>query len=107
MRRARFLPILVALIGTIVFMAPRLAKSYLAQYSAAGGSVAPAHWDFSQFPVQWSLNPTIGSNVSGAATPDSVVAASFSTWVAAPNTAISLSRGADNQLSSPAFDGVN
>jgi hypothetical protein len=57
--------------------------------------------------VQWSLNPATGSNVAGAANSADVVAASFSTWIGAPNAAISLPRGADNQLSAPAFDGVN
>lgn len=107
MRRARFLPILVTLIAAIALLSPKLAKSYLAQYSAAGTGAVPAHWDFSQFPVQWSLNPTLGTNITGAASPADVVAASFATWMAAPNAAISVSRAADNQLSAPAFDGVN
>src|SRR5438874_5283331 len=107
MNRLRLTPILIALIVAVVLISPKLAKSYLAQYSAGAGGVTPAHWDFSQFAVQWSLNPASGSNVTGAANPADVVAASFSTWIAAPNAAISLSRGADNQLSAPAFDGVN
>ncbi|HLH05757.1 MAG TPA: matrixin family metalloprotease [Terriglobales bacterium] len=46
-------------------------------------------WDFSAFPVQWDLNPTTGSNISGTTTVHDVIAASFATWAGAPNAALS------------------
>jgi hypothetical protein len=71
------------------------------------GTTNRDHWDFSAFQVQWNLNPSAGTNISGSRAPADVIAASFATWMAAPNTAISISRGADSSLTSHAFDGVN
>jgi hypothetical protein len=106
MKCLRFAPIVFALAvaGTLLF--PRPAKSYLSQYAGPKGSNTRARWDFSDFAVQWSLNPATGTNVSGGNLQDTVTAA-FATWSTAPNTALPLSRGADSQISSPAFDGVN
>ena len=106
MKCLRFAPIVFALAiaGTLLF--PRPAKSYLSQYAGPKGSNTRARWDFSDFPVQWNLNPATGTNVSGGNLQDTVTAA-FNTWSTAPNTALPLSRGADSQISSPAFDGVN
>ena len=106
MKYLRFAPFAfaLALAGALLF--PRPAKSYLSQYAGPKGSATRARWDFSGFPVQWNLNPTTGANVSGGNLQDTVTAA-FTTWSTAPNTAVSLSRGADSQVSSPAFDGVN
>lgn len=106
MKNPRFVPILIALVTLTVLFSPKLVRSYLAQPSGGSGSVVNARWDFSQFPVQWNLNPSAPSNVSGG-NPVDVIAASFATWLSAPNTAISISRGADTQVSAPAFDGVN
>jgi Matrixin len=46
-------------------------------------------WDFTAFPVQWNLNPTIGSNITGSATAHDVIAAAFATWATAPNAGLS------------------
>jgi hypothetical protein len=96
----------VAAIAVAVVLSPKLAKSYLNQFTAQSG-VAKARWDFSAFPVQWNLNPAAAGNVTGGAQIQDVVGAAFATWIAAPNTALTISRGADSQLTAPAFDGVN
>jgi len=107
MNKIRVAPVVLALLAAAAFLWPKPAKSYLAQYNAHNGAVSRAHWDFSQFPVQWNFNPAAASNVSGAAPAQDVIATSFTTWMAAPNTAISISRGGDTQISSAGFDGVN
>lgn len=106
MKFLRISPFLVAIAIAAVLLFPRSAKSYLAQYAGPSGSATPARWDFSDFPVQWNLNPVVGTNVSGGNVQE-VVAAGFATWSAAPNTALALSRGPDSQASGPAFDGIN
>lgn len=94
----------LAIAGALLF--PRPAKSYLSQYAGPKGSATRARWDFSDFPVQWNLNPAAGTNVSGGNLQDTVTAA-FTTWNTAPNTSLSLTRGADSHILSPAFDGIN
>jgi len=107
MKKIRFAPVVLALIAATALLWPRPAKSYLSQYNVHNGAVSRAHWDFSQFAVQWNLNPAAAANVSGAGQAQDVVATSFASWMAAPNTEISVSRGGDTQVSSPGFDGVN
>lgn len=102
----RFAPFTFALVIAGALLFPRPAKSYLSQYAGPTGIATRVRWDFSDFPVQWNLNRITGTNVSGGNLQDTVTAA-FATWSTAPNTALSLSRGADSQISSPAFDGVN
>lgn len=99
-------PVALALTIGAALLFPRPAKSYLSQYAGTKGAATRARWDFGDFPVQWNLNPATGTNVSGGALQDAVTAA-FATWSTAPNTALSLSRGTDSQISSPAFDGIN
>ena len=106
MKKIRFAPVVLALIAVVGFLWPKPAKSYLSQYNH-NGAVSRVHWDFSQFAVQWNFNPAAASNVSGAGQAQDVVANSFATWMAAPNTAISVSRGGDTQVASAGFDGVN
>ncbi len=55
----------------------------------------PDHWDFTAFPVTWNLNPAKGGNITGNNSVASVMQAAFNTWMSAPNTALSVSRGAD------------
>lgn len=106
MKYLRLAPLALALAigGALLF--PRPAKSYLSQYAGTKGSATRARWDFSDFPVQWNLNPATAANVSGGNLQDAVTAA-FAAWSTAPNTALALTPGADSQVSSPAFDGVN
>lgn len=59
------------------------------------GTGAPAmdRWNFNGFPVLWNLNPQTGSNVQGSRSVHDVIAASFATWLAAPNATINVSEG--------------
>ncbi|HVH88083.1 MAG TPA: matrixin family metalloprotease [Terriglobales bacterium] len=107
MKSFRFFPLILVLVTAALLIFPRPAKSYLSQYAGSAGNMNRARWDFSDFPVQWSMNPAAASNVAGATTPQQVVTAAFATWTSAPNAAIPISRGPDTQVSAPAFDGVN
>ena len=107
MKTFRFASDLVALIfALVILLQTKPAKSYLVQHLPGNGTVNRARWDFSAFPVQWSINPT-ASNVTGGAQIQDVIATSFATWIAAPNTSISVSRAADSQTTGPAYDGIN
>ena len=81
------------------------AASWLAQFTApaGGGSPSQDHWDFSAFSVQWSLNPTTGSNISGSRNVSDVITASFATWTSAPGATLGISRGADSSSTSAGF----
>ncbi|HWR37541.1 MAG TPA: matrixin family metalloprotease [Clostridia bacterium] len=80
--------------------------SYVSMYTHGTGGAQPDHWDFTAFPVTWSLRPGTGSNVTGNRPAADVIQASFATWQAAPNTSISVARGPDT-MASGGFDGVN
>jgi hypothetical protein len=57
-------------------------------------------WDMSAFAVQWNLNPnTTGAKITGSQSVAQVMAASFATWIAAPNTNVTVTRGADSSVS--------
>src|SRR5690348_11564832 len=106
MKCLRFAPLAFSLAIAAALLFPRPAKSYLSQYTGAKGTATRARWDFGDFPVQWNLNPATAANVSGENLENTVTAA-FATWSTAPNTALALTRGADSQVLSPGFDGVN
>lgn len=85
------------------------ASSHLAEYVRPSGSSSPqpSRWNLSAFPVTWSLNPQTGGNIQGSRSVADVIQASFNTWTAAPNTALSVSRAGDSHLTASAADGVN
>jgi hypothetical protein len=65
-------------------------------------------WDFTAFPVQFSVNTNVGSNVlGGGGAAVAAVTAGFNTWNHAPNASISVSRGSDVANTAAAFDGIN
>ncbi|HEY7098089.1 MAG TPA: matrixin family metalloprotease [Terriglobales bacterium] len=53
-------------------------------------------WSLSSFPIQWNINPSIGSNITGATGVATVITNSFATWMSAPNTSLPVSRGPDS-----------
>ncbi len=89
--------LLVAL-AAIVLVMP--GYSYLPNYTSSSSGPLPDHWDFSAFPVQWNLNPSAGSNITGSRSVADVISAAFATWVTAPNAALQVSRGADSGVTS-------
>ena len=90
--------LLLLLAAAVVLVTP--SYSYLPNYTSAGSGPLMDHWDFSAFPVQWNLNPSTGSNVSGTRSVADVMNAAFATWQAAPNATIQVSRGADTTVAS-------
>jgi len=56
-------------------------------------------WSVSAFPIQWNLNASAGSNVTGSAGVASVIGSSFATWIAAPNTTLPVTQGANSSVS--------
>ena len=104
MMRARAVLTLVVLACVAVLMVSP-AASWLPQFTApvGGGTPQPDHWDLSAFSLQWNLNPATGSNVSGSRAVADVIQASFNIWTAAPNTTLSISRGADSSATSAGF----
>lgn len=96
-----------AMLMIIALIAAVPAFSHLADRTAAGGIVARDHWASSSFPIQWSLNPSINSNVQGSRSVADVMQSSFNTWTAAPNAALSVVRTGDSGKTTSGFDGVN
>src|SRR5438445_2451200 len=75
------------------------APSYLSEVTASGGNVSINRWDFTAFAVQWNLNPSAGSNISGSRSAVDVMKAAFDTWTSAPNALLPAARGADSGVS--------
>src|SRR2546430_3612414 len=85
---------LLALAAALLVAVP--AFSVLPQLTSS----QPDHWSLTAFAVQWNLNPsTSGAKISGSQSVAQVMQASFDTWDAAPNTALSISHGADSSVS--------
>jgi hypothetical protein len=89
---------LAGLAVAFVLFAVRPAFSWLPQYTGSSSNVD--RWDFTSFPVTWSLNPTVGTNVQGNRDVHTVIAASFQTWESAPNTSLSVSEGTPSSVGS-------
>jgi hypothetical protein len=79
------------------------AKSYLAQYAQKN---SPDHWP-TQAAVTWNINSSTNGNVVGGGSLSDIVKTSFAAWSAAPNTAISVSQGANSSKTAKGNDGTN
>jgi hypothetical protein len=91
-----------------VLLVARPAWSYLHQVQGNASAPAKIRWDFTAFSVQWSINPdTSSAKVSGDRDPADVIAASFQTWLTAPNVALSASRAGETSVNANRLDGVN
>jgi len=77
------------------------ASSYLNSFSGS----TPDHWATPN--ITYSINPNHGSNIQGNRSVQDVVVTAFNTWDAAPNTSVTLTRGADSTKTSSGNDGVN
>jgi hypothetical protein len=82
------------------------AHSYLGEVTQ---SDAQLKWNFApgSFAVQWSLNPSTGSNITGGRSVADVIQSAFNTWTTAPNASIPVTRGPDSPKVANAEDGVN
>lgn len=86
-RRPVFLAFLALLVAACFLAVP--AFPFLPEFT---GSQAD-RWSLTAFPLQWNLNPAVGSNVTGSGSVTSVIANSFATWVNAPNTNLPATAG--------------
>src|SRR3954451_20441353 len=91
----------------IALYPPLPASSHLNDLTTSSNGPQPDHWAVSAFPVQWNVNPAHGSNIQGSRSVADVIQASFNTWVGAPNTAISATRGPDSGATASGFDSTN
>jgi hypothetical protein len=94
MKRAIVIFIVVALVALP-------ASSYLFNFTDRNRD----HWP--AMPVSWTLNPQRSSNIHGSRSVEAVMTASFATWVAAPNAAITVSRTADTSSKETGNDDHN
>ena len=60
---------------------------------AGGGTPQVDHWSTSSFPIQWDINPAIGSNITGTGDVTTIINNSFGPWITAPNTSLPASPG--------------
>jgi hypothetical protein len=100
----------VALMAVFVGLGILLAApafSFVPLYTRSGGTANPDRWDFSAFPVSFTINTNTNSNITGNRSAADAITASFATWQGAPNTALNVSRGPDTTQTSKGFDGVN
>jgi hypothetical protein len=80
------------------------ALSYLNEYTGQ----TPDHWDFAAFPVTYSINPNVGSNIKGGSTAAvAVIQSSFDTWNTSPNAAVNITNAGSSSATSNGNDGVN
>lgn len=91
----------MSLASTLVFVVP--AFSFLPQFTASHVD----QWDFSAFSVQWNINPSVGSNITGSGTVTSLIASSFSTWTTAPNANLSVTQGPNSSVSKESSSPAN
>ena len=97
----------LSLLVLMVFAVSQLASPYVISLTNANGPVRD-HWARDSFAIQWHMNPNKGGNIDESGnTVGNVIAASFNTWMAAPNASISISRGADTTVTSAGNDGIN
>jgi hypothetical protein len=87
----------IALFVLVCAIAPAFA--WLPELTGAG-SPSSDRWDFNSFAVTWNLNPKTGSNIVGSRTVHDVIAASFATWLGAPNATLAVNEGPMTNVSS-------
>ena len=90
--------VLIACLLLAFGLAARPAFSWLPQFTGSSANID--RWDFTAFPVQWNLNPATGTNVSGNRDVHAVIGASFTTWLAAPNTLLGATEGPQSNIGS-------
>src|SRR5688572_12865654 len=103
MKRVGFVLVLFVVVA-LLLASP--ARSYLNGVTrpSGGGNPQLDRWDFGAFAVQWSLNPSRGSNISGNRSVAQVMEASYATWRNAPNATIAISRGPDTTQTQEGFN---
>src|SRR5437762_3193609 len=62
---------------------------------SATGDIIQHKWKASQFPLTWRMNPTQGTNVTGARSQNDVFTASFKAWSDLTTASVSFTQGAN------------
>jgi hypothetical protein len=99
--------IAIAVIIAMVLYPPLPAFSHLNDLTASSNGPQPDRWPANALPVTWNINPAHGGNIQGSRTVADVIQASFNTWMAAPNTTVSATRGPDSSDAAPGFNNTN
>lgn len=96
----------VLLLSAVAVLLAIPARSYLNGVTrpSGGGNPEMDRWDFGSFAVQWSLNPSRGSNISGSRSVANVMESSYATWRNAPNASLGITRGADTSQTQEGFN---
>ena len=100
------LAIIASALLLVLVLPPVPASSYLMSFPSGSNGTIRERWPANAFPLVWRLNPSSGSNITGSRTLADVMQSSFATWLAAPNTSLSVTQGA-NTTSQEGSDGVN
>jgi hypothetical protein len=88
--------LLLLLAAAVVIARP--AQSFSPQFT--GGHTD--QWSLNSFAIQWNINPSTGTNVSGSGDVTTILANSFASWTSAPNTSLPVTQG---PISSAAQEG--
>ncbi|MFB3812955.1 MAG: matrixin family metalloprotease [Terriglobales bacterium] len=99
MRTAKLMASIAALLALAVFLLLCADRAY-SYLPTLASPTTPVRWNLSGFAVQYNINPSAGSNISGGRPVTAVVEAGFNTWTAAPNTGVAVGRGPDSNLTS-------
>jgi hypothetical protein len=83
-------------LGALLLAAAHPAHSYLPNFATPTVHV---RWAATAMPIPWSINPTIGANITGSHSVTTVIQNSFSAWTSAPNTSLSAAQQADSTFS--------
>ncbi|MBI4475102.1 MAG: matrixin family metalloprotease, partial [Acidobacteria bacterium] len=76
--------------------------------SGVDSSIAQLRWKDGVFPLQWRMNPTQGSNVTGSRTQAEVFRNSFQAWTGLSTTNVAFQEGAVTETTViPGNDGIN
>lgn len=67
---------------------------------ASGGTPQTDRWSTSSFAIQWNINPSVGSNITGTGSVTTIINNSFATWISAPNTNLPASQGPNSSATS-------
>lgn len=98
-----------ALVGVLLGALATPVLGYLpARTITTNGQIVLRKWTSGAFPIEWKMNPTKGSNVSGAREQADVFRASFQTWQSLTTATISFKEGQATAASvKPGFDQIN
>ncbi len=99
MKATKWMAAIVPLAAAAAFLlgSAHPAYSFLPGFASIG---KPTRWSMTAFPVQYNINISTGSNISGSNPAPAVIQAAFATWMLAPNTSLTVSRGNDSTLTS-------